>query len=656
VGAGQIVITVVVAVVGLAIFLLVLNAVSERILGVRVGKLRAGLAAVVGLGAQVSFESQVIWSQPTGRAALIPLQIGILFLVAILFLVVAELVVPTGTWPRPDRWWVELRRKLARARRYSQITRIATAHGLLSVRRARSSVVGGVAERSELARSLRLALQEAGVTFVKLGQQLSTRRDLLSEEFVVELAHLQQRVAPVSGERIEALLTAELGASPREVFAEFSSQPLAAASIAQVHRARLHDGTEVIVKVQRPGIRPLVERDLDITMRLARSLERTTDWGRALRVADLVGGFAAALLEELDFRIEAKNAVAVATAAAGHPGSEVVIPEQHLQLSTERVLVMQLLRGRTLSDPRSVCDRPAAQRERDANMLFDFLLREVMVDGVFHADPHPGNIMVLDDGRLALLDFGAVGRIDSSLRGALQRMFIAVERGDPQMLFDTLFDLVARPEQLDEQGLRQALGRFIAQHLGVGATADMTMFTELVRLAAGYGLAVPSEVAAAFRAFATMDGTLRLLAPGFDMVAQARSFAAAHLGAKFAPKSLQALATDELMAILPLLRRLPRHIDQIAAAVEDGRARVNVRLLAEPRDRDLVTGWLHLAALTFLGGMTGLMTTLLWGNTAGPAITPTISLFQLFGYILAVISAILVLRVLFDVFRIQRRR
>ncbi len=654
--AGLIVITVVVAVAGLAIFLLVLNAVSERILGVRVGKLRAALAAVVGLGAQVSFESQVVWSQPNRTAALIPLQIGILFLVAIMFLVVAELVVPTGTWPRPDRWWVELRRKLARARRYSQITRIATRHGLLSVRRARSGVVGGAAERGDLARSLRLALQEAGVTFVKLGQQLSTRRDLLPEEFVDELAHLQQRVAPVAGQRIEALLTEELGASPRELFAEFCPQPLAAASIAQVHRARLHDGTEVIVKVQRPGIRPLVERDLDITLRLAQSLQRTTDWGRALGVVDLVEGFAAALLEELDFRVEARNMAAVATATAGHPAPEVVIPQHYPQLSTQRVLTMQLLRGRTLSDPQSVRERPAAQRERDANMLFEFLLREVMVDGVFHADPHPGNIMVLDDDRLGMLDFGAVGRIDSQLRGGLQQMFIAVERGDPQLLFDTLFDLVARPDQLDEQELRRALGQFVAQHLGVGAAVDMTMFSELVRLAAAYGLAVPPEVATAFRAFATMDGSLRVLDPAFDLVAQARSFAGDHLRAKFSPSSVQEMVTDELATVLPLLRRLPRRVDQIAAAVEDGRARVNVRLLADPRDRELVTEWLHLAALTFLGGMTGLMTTLLWGNTAGPVITPTISLFQLFGYILAVVSAILILRVLFDVFRIRRRR
>jgi ubiquinone biosynthesis protein len=327
VSASQVVVAVVVAVVGVVIFLLVLNTVSERILAVRIGKLRAGVAAVVGLAAQVSFESQVVWPQPSRTAALIPVQIGIMFLVAIVFLVVAELVVPTGTWPRPDRWWRELRGKLARARRYSQITRIATRHGLLSVRRTHFGVVGAASERSELAESLRLALQEAGVTFVKLGQQLSTRRDLLPEEFVVELAHLQQRVAPVAGQRIEALLTEELGASPHELFAEFSTQPLAAASIAQVHWARLHDGTEVIVKVQRPGIRPLVERDLDITLRLARSLQRTTDWGRALRVVDLVEGFAAALLEELDFRVEARNMAAVAVAVAGHPAPEVVVPQ-----------------------------------------------------------------------------------------------------------------------------------------------------------------------------------------------------------------------------------------------------------------------------------------------------------------------------------------
>src|SRR5699024_8264652 len=257
----------------------------------------------------------------------------------------------------------------------------------------------------------------------------------------------------------------------------------------------------------------------------------------------------------------------------------------------------------------------------------------VMIDGVFHADPHPGNVMVLTDGRVALLDFGSVGRLDAQLRGALQQLFLAVERDDPQQLTDAMFDLVIRHDQLDEQRLRRDLGRFMAHHLSHNAGVDLSMFTELVRLLSVYDLAIPSEVATAFRAFGTLEGTLRSLHPDFDMVTQAWEFAANQLSAGVTPSSLRATVTDELTNLLPSLRRLPRRIEQYSVELDRGRLRLNIRLLADSRDRDVVTGWLHLAALTFLGGTTGVMATLLLGTSNGPTVTPTMTLFQLFGYL-----------------------
>lgn len=652
---GHIGTTVLVAVAGVVIFLLVLRAVSQRLLQVRLGKARTGLATVVGLGAELGFESQVVWADPEPTFALIPLQIGIVFLVAIACLVLTEFIVPIGSVPRPDRWVNVLRGQLARSRRYSQIVRIATRHRLLPAPRLGRSRADQGVTAAESARSLRLALQEAGVVFVKLGQQLSTRSDLLPAEFVAELSRLQQQVQPVPWADVETVLTAELGASPEDVFATFDSDPLAAASISQAHRARLHDGTNVVVKVQRPGIRAVVERDLDIALRLARSLQHTTDWGRGLRVTEVAEGFATALREELDFRVEAENMAAVATAASRHPTSTVMLPARFEQLSTGRVLVAEFLAGKTLSEPESIHELPMPRRERDAHELFEFLLRQVMIDGVFHADPHPGNIMMLDDGRVALLDFGSAGRIDAGLRGAMQQLFLAVERDDPQQLTDALFELVIRPDQLDEQRLRRDLGRFMARHLSHNAGVDLSMFSQLIRLLSAHELAVPTEVAAAFRAFATLDGTLRQLHPEFDMVSQAREFATEQLQAGTSPAALRTTLTDELTTLLPLLRRLPRRLDQVSAALEDGRLRLNIRLLADSRDRDTVTGWLHLAALTFLGGTTGVMATLLLGTDTGPSVTPTMTLFQLFGYLLVVLSAIMVLRVLFDIFRSRRR-
>jgi ubiquinone biosynthesis protein len=163
---------------------------------------------------------------------------------------------------------------------------------------------------------------------------------------------------------------------------------------------------------------------------------------------------------------------------------------------------------------------PADVRAALARSLLDCLLREIMLEGTFHADPHPGNVLLLADGRLGLLDFGSVGRIDQGLRSALQRLLLALDRGDPAGLADALLEVVERPEELDELRLERMLGRFLARHVAAGITPDVTMFTDLFRIVSGHGLAVPPEIAAVFRALATMEGTLTQLAPGFDIVAK----------------------------------------------------------------------------------------------------------------------------------------
>ena len=181
-----------------------------------------------------------------------------------------------------------------------------------------------------------------------------------------------------------------------------------------------------------------------------------------------------------------------------------------------------------------------------------------MLEGTFHADPHPGNVLLLADGRLGLLDLGSVGRIDAGLRAALQRLLLALDRGDPAGLADALLEVVERPEELDEPRLERTLGRFLARHVAAGITPDVTMFTDLFRIVSDHGLAVPPEIAAVFRALATMEGTLTQLAPGFDIVAEARRFGGEQLAGQFSPDTLRKTAADELVALLPLLRRLPR--------------------------------------------------------------------------------------------------
>ncbi len=576
-------------------------------------------------------------------------------LIAMAILVVWQAFVPAGTVPSPSSWPRRLRARAARSARYWQIVRIFTRCGLGPL--LRGGATGGTSggRSASLARSLSRALDRSGVVFVKFGQALSTRRDLLPPEFIDELGRLQDRVSPVPWAQIEQVLHAELGGTA--AFAQIDREPLAAASIAQVHAATLVTGERVVVKVLRPAVTGLVERDLDIIGRLARRLAARAPWARALGVVTLADGFGAALREELDFRVEARNLAAVSSAASqdrrdGQDGqAAVVIPAAHHDLSTRRVLVMQRLDGVAVSKAGPALAGGAVDRERLARGLFDTVLRQIVIDGVFHADPHPGNILLLTDGRLGLIDFGSVGRLDSELRAALQRLLLALDRRDPVALTDALLEVTARPDTLDQQALERALGALLVRHLAAGQAPDATMFAELFRIVARYELAIPPEFAATFRALSTLEGGLTTLAPGFDIVAEAERFGQTQLAEQLDARSLKTAAQDELVALLPMLRRLPRRVDRITSALEGGRLSVNVRLLADERDRRLIDGWVQLGALTVLAATAGLMAVAFLALHGGPAMTPRVSFYQFLGYCLLVICSLLALRVLAAVFR-----
>jgi ubiquinone biosynthesis protein len=636
----------------LLVMTVVLVVGARRVLGVRVGTIRATFAAAIGWSLAGLITGKLPQLDASNRSVvllfIIPVFGGTLLIsVAVLF--VLEVIRPSGT----GMWFVggirSIPGRFARARRYSKITAIAVRHGLGPALRGRLND-DAPQRRLRLARSLREALEEAGVTFVKLGQVLSTRSDLLGPEFIQELSKLQDSVTPAPADQIEKVLIAELGEVPTEVFAEFDPTPIAAASVAQVYSARLKSGADVVVKVQRPGIRTVVERDLDIMYRLAGTLEQRTKWARRLGVVALAEGFAAALLEELDFRVEAKNIAVVTAAGAG----EVTLPKVHSALCTERVLVMDRLIGVPLGSAAAQIETRGLDRVELARALLHTLLRQVMTSGVFHADPHPGNVMLLEDGSLGLLDFGSVGRLDGSLRAGLMSLLVAIDRGDPAALRDGLMEIVERPDEIDEQRLERALGQFIAKHFAGGAAPDVEMFTDLFKLVTNYGLAIPPEIAAVFRALATMEGTLAGLAPGFNIVVESRAYATVRLTQQMDPDSLKQTAIQEFMALLPVLRRLPRRIDRIGGALEEGRLSVNIRLFADERDREVVNTIVHQVLLAFIGATTGLMAVLLLGTTGGPRLINEITLYQVIGYNLLVISVLIGLRLLFTVFSKQR--
>jgi len=631
----------------------VFAAALRRLLGMTLSPLRTLIAALIAFFAAPRIITAMAGAAvSTEHPGILPglwfglLGVVIAMLVGMMFLVISEALVPSGSLPGPLYVLRGTRRLAGRARRYSQIGRILARHGLVPyLRGGRRSELATEEGRARLARSLRLALEDGGVTFVKLGQVLSTRRDLLPPEFISELSRLQDDAPKVPWPDISQVLESSLGGPVTGKFAGFDQQPIAAASIAQVHTATLPSGDQVVVKVRRPDVTGVVSSDLDIVQRLAVRLQRSTRWGRSVGAVDLAHGFAAALREELDLRIEAQNMTAVA-AAPRYGGLRV--PAAYQPYCGERVLVMQYLDGRPLLA--AAAGLPAQSRAALARDLLDSLLGQVMLDGIFHADPHPGNILLLNDGHLGLLDWGSVGRIDAGLRGALQRLLLALDRSDPVMLKDALLDMVDRPGQLDEPRLERALGRFLARYFAAGITPDVRMFTDLFRIVADYGLAVPPEIAAVFRALATMEGTLTQLAPGFDIVAEARRFGEEQLAAQLSPEVIKKTAADELVALVPMLRRLPRRIDRIGGALEDGRLTVSVRVLADPSDRRYLTGLVHAVLLAFLAAAAGIMAVLMIGLHGGPALSKSVSLYSFFGYCLLVIGAILAVRVLAQVF------
>lgn len=649
----------VVSLVVLVLVLLGLGKLASRLMDVPFNLPRLALAAMVGaplgsVGAILayygSFEAlNSLEPADMEDPGYMSLMLFAMAVGAMLAFVGLELLLPRGTRFRPLAMVREARDWFGRLGRYRRILWILARHGLGGYVLGGRKGIEDTSVQRRLSRSLARSMEEAGVVFVKLGQVLATRRDLLPPVFVEELGRLHSEVARVPFERIRECVEGELGRPLEEVFAEFDPEPLAAASIAQAHPARLHGGEEVVVKVQRPGIVPVVRRDLDIIRRLARRFDEHTDWGPAIGVLDLADGFAEALLEELDFEVEAANIAAVADATGG---AAVRIPQVYEAYTSRRVLVMERLHGTQVG----IGDLSAEEGERIARVLLNCLLEQVLMSGIFHADPHPGNILVLDGGGVGLLDYGSVGRLDARTREALQMMLLAIDRGDAVLLTDTLLDVVDDPGEIDAERLRRSLGQFMARHLHGGATASMRMFTELLMLVTRFGLVLPGELAGVFRALATLEGTLVHLSPGFDTVAEAKRYAGARMSEQLGTGNLREMASAELIALLPTLRRLPRRLDRITDQLHKGRFTVQARLFAHPEDRRLLRSVVWRAVMTLLAVVTGFMSVGLFNVTetqgvSWPDLATHTKALNLLAWVLLAATAMFVLRLLVDMVR-----
>jgi ubiquinone biosynthesis protein len=550
---------------------------------------------------------------------------------------------PAGV-PHPLRG---LRQRLQRLGRYGQITQLAVHHGLgpyLGLGRGRQPDGAAVAPE----RRARLALEQAGGMFVKLGQMLSTRPDVVPPALAHELGMLQEQVAPADSASIRALLEQELDAKLDGVFAAFDWVPVAAASIAQAHAARLATGEQVIVKVQRPGVDQLVERDLAILLQLARRVQTRTAWGAAYGVADLAAEFADNLRQELDFHAEARNITEVAAGLADTP--EVHVPTVYARLSTSRVLIMERLEGVSVGQAERL-ERLPVDREKLADVLLRSVLRPMLNGERFHGDPHPGNVMVLADGRLGLLDFGATGRLDALERASVTDLLAALRQRDPALLREAVLEVATVRQRLDERQLERALARFMARHLGEEATPSAAMLQELLGIFLAFGIAMSPGTSLLFRTLVTLEGTLSLLCPGYPIVQAAEDFAAELVHERLAPATWEDTAKQELVSLLPILRRAPRHLERVATLLERGEVGARVSLFTDDRDVAVVTRLVNRVVLGLLGGLVALVSVGLLAVPGGPQLTRATSLLDLFGYLGLFLAIVLILRVVMAVLR-----
>lgn len=630
--------------IGFIVVVVLLAALGSRLLGVRLSLRQAVLTGFPGLVAGFVAGYLVDRRHP-GQVT--PLVVIAAVVSAMLLTVLAELLARPGGRPRArglPRPWHALQTMARSSRRYAQLARIAARHGLGGFF---GGSPAGPGAPGPLARRLRLALEQAGPIFVKLGQVASTRTDLLPAPVTSELARLQDHVAAAPWPLIQAVIEEELGTSIGEIFADVDPEPLASASLAQAHAARRHGGHPVILKVQRPGTDELVTRDLEMIRRLTRRLEDRAAWARAYHVAELGRGFADALAEELDFRAEARNIAAIAAAAPAD--ATVLVPTAHADISSRRLLVLDRLDGISLRDAGPRLDELGADRHALARDLLSCLLNQILIQGTFHADPHPGNILVLRSGQLALIDFGSVGRLDIRQQAGLRRLLVAVAQRDPAELYEAVTDLAATVTH-DEQ-LEQTLAAFMTQHLGPGMTPDAALIRDLLAVLGRAGVAFPPVIAAVFRALITLDGALRALAPGFDISAESQAIARRLAGEQLTPQSLRDATASELLTLLPMLRKLPRRADRITAALAHGRLTTNLRLFSDPRDIAVVTTLVNRAVLGLLGAALGLMSVISLLALSGPGTSRGITVLQLFGYIALFLSITLILRVVLEILR-----
>ncbi len=424
---------------------------------------------------------------------------------------------------------------------------------------------------------VRRVLEELGPSFVKLGQILSTRVDLFSPEWITEFSKLQDSAIALPFSELRAQLTEDLGEPPENIFPRLETQALAAASLAQVHRAWLSDGTPVVLKIRRPGIRPLVEADLRLLKRLAEIVESEAPDLRRYRPKEVVRQFTLSLRRELDFSAEGRSAERIA--ANFEAQADIVIPRIYWEWTCERLNVQDYIDGIPGRDTAAL-DASGLDRVLLAQRGSDAVLKMILEDGFFHADLHPGNIYFLPDNQIAFIDFGMVGRISEERRYQIAILLHGLVSHDAEIVSEILLDWSDNTDA-DSSVLQNEIDAFVDQYHGVQLRKiDIArMLSELLAILRDHGLTLPPDLALLIKAFITLEGLGRQLNPAFDMMKSSSPMIKRAMKAHTAPDALAKRGWRALLDSVSLITSLPKDLSRLLRIARRGKIQLQVELL-----------------------------------------------------------------------------
>ncbi len=478
-------------------------------------------------------------------------------------------------------------------------------------------------ERLTPAQHFRLALEELGPTFIKIGQILSTRPDLLPPEYIEELSKLQDAAPALPWETVAAQLTEEWGRPPEEVFANIDPHPLAAASLAQVHAAVLPNGDEVVIKVQRPDIWPTIQSDLAILEDLAAVAQRTS-LGEMYNPIDIVNEFSFTLQNELNYLQEGRNADRFRRNFADEPA--LYIPKVYWEYTTRRVLVLERLYGVKIDDLDTM-DRVGIDRKTVALNAARFIVKEVLEDGFFHADPHPGNFFVMPGGIIGAVDFGMVGHLSQQDRLNLVKLYIASVRLDADRIVEQLIRMGAAAAHVDRPALKRSISRLLTKYYGLPLKEIRAkeVVSDIMPIAYRFHLRMPPDLWLLGKTLAMMEGVGLQLDPDFDMFAVSQPFADKLMREMWMPSTWGPEMLGNLQSWGDLLEVMPRAGAKIFYGLESGKVPLDMTFdvqkpIMERFDRALT----RLSVSLLLGAFILALAFLIPRASASPVITALI--------------------------------